>query len=183
MAFLSKDLSLPSFNVGFNEPLDQSFVRFRDGWTDRIVGKYATPGLRWAPGTNGGDWDTYELNKWEFLDFGEVGPKSPLKANVGYQATGPWYEWNSSLTEAPELWRKIQEVYDRLKGARPTAVWNPYDGSWREMRRSKEKGPGTTPPPPGFAQRVKLLQVEYDAGRITDEIYKTRLLELTREYI
>jgi hypothetical protein len=183
------------------EPLDPRYVRFRDGFTNFILDRRATSGLRWTPwASNGGhDWRTFNLDKWDFIDFGAIGPTSPLESEYRFEPppAGYWWvlqkgsaaAWLKDVTS--KLWPEVDAAYERFKPSRPNAVWNPYDGSWREMRDRPKPPPVATEPggpvAPGsahdeFIRRANQLWADYQAGRITDEIYKIRLLELTREY-
>jgi hypothetical protein len=170
------------------EPLDPFYVKFRDGFKT-IVRKTQRPGLRWGPWSNGGEWLDFDLARWDFIDFGVISQKALLEAKLNFE-TAPWqYEWDwdrtSSERDLPPIWAAINKVYSNYKTARPTAAWNPYDGSWREMRvrpSSGTTGDGSETPSAAFARRAKQLHDQYVTGVITDEIYKTRLLELTREY-
>jgi hypothetical protein len=101
------------------------------------------------------------------------------------------WRWQKSKTESdlPPVWSEINTVYARYKTVRSQAVWNPYDGSWREMRHRLPHPPvpdtpGPIPPPPEeeFERKARLLKQQYTDGIITDEIYKTKLTELHREY-
>ena len=131
-------LASPRVRRPVPSPLDPHYVKFRDGWGKWIIDKEQYPGLRWAAGWNGGDWGTYPLAKWDFIDFGVVGPSSPLKREWKFEST-PHYKWSWSsssfpLNKLPGLWKDVTGVYDRYKSSRPAAVWNPYDGSWRELK-------------------------------------------------
>jgi hypothetical protein len=181
-------------SFGNPEPLDPFYVKFRDGFAKWIIEKPQYPGLRWASWSNGGEWAAFKLAEWDFIDFGIIGPKSPLLSDLNIE-TSPWqytWRWEKSKNERdlPPVWSEINGVYARYKALRSGAVWNPYDGSWREMRRRPPSSPGPVlGDPPGplrpedeFHRKSRQLYQDYRAGIITDEIYKTRLLELHREY-
>ena len=173
------------------EPIDKEYVRFRDGWSTWIIGKKQPPGLRWSPYEGEGDWRTYSLDKFDYIDFGVVGPRSPLAYRWQFgERPGYIWEWDGFFMpqgKLPDLWREVGEAYARIKGRRPASVWNPYDGSWREMRRqsSPQPEPGEPPndrPNAELERRLDELISLYRDGKITDEILKQRTLELTREY-
>jgi hypothetical protein len=175
-------------------PIDKSYEAFRDGFAKWIVDKPSYTGLRWIPWADGGRWGTYELEKWDFIDFGVIGPESPLRSDVVFESSGWTYLWKWadvwSKDKLPATWKSTNDVYYKYKATRREAVWNPYDGSWREMRKvtvpGPVGGPGTTPngdrAHKEFIRRAEQLYQDYRGGLITDEIYKIRLLELTREY-
>lgn len=179
------------------EPLDSGYVKFRDGFGTWIIGKIQYPGLRWAPWSRGGEWLGLKLDAWDFIDFGVSGPRSPLRADYTFEPSPPHYIWQWAdilgQRNMPDIWTAVEATYERYAGTRPKAVWNPYDGSWREIRiRPKVPAPSPDPvrgprrPPPKphseFVKRAQQLYEDYQAGLITDEIYKQRLLELSREY-
>jgi hypothetical protein len=174
-------------------PIDPTYIRFRDGFTKWIIEKLQYPGLRWAPWSGGGNWVAYTIAEWDFIDFGIIGPKSPIESRFTFDA--PQYVWYweqfKNDRDLPPVWSEINNVYARYKTVRSQAVWNPYDGSWREMRRRMEPPPPVPAPPPcpqtprpedEFKRKAGILYQEYRDGIITDEIYKVRLLELNREY-
>lgn len=174
------------------EPIDQGYERFRDGWSAWIVGKRLYAGLRWSPLEDEGSWRTYALDQFDYIDFGVVGPKSPLASHWEF-GSPPGYVWNwdgffMAKWKLPDLWREVSATYARLRDKRPAAVWNPYDGSWREMRKRSPAPPVPGRPPDG-ARKVSELERRLDElirlyreGKITDEALKQRTLELTREY-
>jgi hypothetical protein len=182
---------VPEFEFG-QEPIDRGYERFRDGWSTWIVGKRQYAGLRWSPSEGEGSWRTYALDKFDYIDFGVVGPKSPLAYRWQFSdRPGYIWDWDGFFMpqwKLPELWREVSDVYVRVKGQRPAAVWNPYDGSWREMRKRAPAPPVPGTPPDGAAKiselerRLDELIRLYREGKITDEILKQRSLELTREY-
>jgi hypothetical protein len=178
-----------------DEPVDPVYERFRDGWSKWIVGKRQYPGLRWSPLEGGGSWRVYAIGKFDYIDFGVVGPKSPLAYRWSYEGK-PGYTWHwdgffMPQWKLPDLWRAVAKAYEPVKAARPSAVWNPYEGSWREMRERAPAPPvpGTSPgdgpaPPPvtELERRLDELLRLYREDKITDEVLKQRTLELTREY-
>jgi hypothetical protein len=173
------------------EPLDPRYVRFRDGWSSWVIGKPQSPLLRWAPWSVGSKWVAYGTDEWRYDDFGVKGPASPL--SFLYRSIQPaefvWI-WGAGYpgSRLPDLWRQIDTMYARLSAAYPGAVWNPYDGTWRDLEPvSPHRAPSRPSPPrdphPEFTRRALQLKRDYEAGLITDDIYKQRLLELTREYL
>ena len=92
-----------------------------------------------------------------------------------------------SKDKLPATWQSTNDVYDKYKAARPTAVWNPYDGTWREMRKRlpDTRGPHDPNGDDGhaeFVRRSEQLHRDYRAGLITDEILKAQLSKLVDEY-
>ena len=173
------------------EPVDPVYARFRDGWARWIIDKRIAPGLRWSPLEGGGDWRTYPLDKFDYIDFGVVGPKTPLTYRWGWDGpAGYIWIWDgfTPTWRLPDLWREVSKAYASVKAQRPHAVWNPYDGSWRDMRSrtTTPPAPGTPPAPPAgpghLERRLDELIKLHKEGRITDEVLKQRSLELTREY-
>jgi hypothetical protein len=174
------------------EPVDPAYARFRDGWAAWIIEKRLSPGLRWSPSEGAGSWRTYALDKFDYIDFGVIGPKSPLAYRWQFgERPGYIWHWDGFFTpqwKLPDLWREVTDVYARIKGQRPAAVWNPYDGSWREVRTRTPAPPGhgTSPDDPvspsELERRLDELIRLHREGKITDEILKQRTLELTREY-
>ena len=53
-----------------------------------------------------------------------------------------------SNDKLPATWKSINDVYDKYKAARRGAVWNPYDGSWRQVRERTDTGLVGNPDPP-----------------------------------
>lgn len=180
------------------EPVDQQYARFRDGWDLFIVSKNQYSGLRWSPAEGQGSWRHYAVDEFDFIDFGVSGPASPLDGYWSFDAPqGYRFKWGNFFVptwKLPDLWREVTATFDRVRAERPAAVWNPYDGSWRDVRsrypvppRSGGTSTGDTPPPtppgqPELARRLDELLELYRQGKITDEILKQRTLELTREY-
>jgi hypothetical protein len=172
------------------EPVDPRYARFRDGWSKYIIGKAQYLGLRWSPSEKQGEWLEYKLALFDYLDFGLSGPDSPLEAR--WQFTNPptyRYDWKLGQDRLPELWAQIEATYARVRDQHPQAVWNPYDGSWREVRRKSPGGKGPTPPAPppqpldpDLRKRLSDLHQAYRDRLITDEVLKQRTLELLREY-
>lgn len=172
------------------EPVDPRYARFRDGWSKYIIGKPQYLGLRWSPWERTGEWLYYKLAAFDFIDFGVSGPESPLESR--WQFTNPptyRYEWKLlGPNPIPELWAQIESTYERVKTQRPEAVWNPYDGSWREVHRRSGHGPPPPPPPPSppldpeLERRLNELYRLHGDRLITDEVLKQRILELLREY-
>ena len=180
------------FKLPGEEPVDRQYVRFRDGWSAYIIGKKLYPGLRWSPWENEGSWRTYALDKFDYIDFGVLGPKSPLNWEWHF-GSSPGYVWGwddffDPSRKLPDLWREVANVYGRVRVHRGGAVWNPYDGSWREVRKRTPTPPvpGTSPNGPVYPSELErrldeLLRL-YREDKITDEVLKQRTLELTREY-
>lgn len=113
--------------------------------------------------------------------------RSPAYAPPGYV-----FNWAEVVGEndLPSVWAAAWDKYARYKATRPGAVWNPNDGSWREVRVRTTQ---PSPPPPGqphakpprqieYERKAAELKEDYDSGRITDDVYKLRMLELNREY-
>mgnify|MGYP003563091790 FL=1 len=186
-------LIFPSFM--HPEPLDPRYVKFRDGFEKWVIGKAQYGGLRWASWSKGGQWLELKLDDWDFIDFGVTGPKSPLRCEYDFEPPPPHYVWYWAdvlgQRNVPDVWAAVDATYQRYSTTRPQAVWNPYDGSWREIRLRPKPipDPGPVHPPKGppephseFVRRAQQLFEDYQAGLITDEIYKARLLELSREY-
>jgi hypothetical protein len=173
------------------EPIDRAYERFRDGWSQWIIGKRQYPGLRWSPVQGEGSWRVYALGKFDYIDFGVVGPRTPLAYRWQFgDRPGYTWEWDGFFTpqwKLPDLWREVGKVYAQVRGNRPAAVWNPYDGSWRDMRERIPAPPHPGTPPRG-PETIELdLRLDevirlYREGKITDEVLKQRSLELTREY-
>ena len=176
------------FHLG-DEPVDPRYARFRDGWDQHIIGKVQYIGLRWSPWEKNGEWIEYKPALVDYLDFGQSGPASPLEAKFDFN-TNPAqyrYEWKSFGDDRPKLWSAIEAIFTQVKASHATAVWNPYDGSWREIRWKGGTGGGGKPggdPPinPELQRRLDELHALWVAKKITDEIYKQRVLELLREY-
>lgn len=173
------------------EPVDPAYAGFRDGWATWIIDKRQSPGLRWSPGEDEGAWRTYALDRFDYIDFGVVGPKSPLAYRWQFdEPPGYIWDWDGFTPhwKLPDLWADVNHVYARVKAQRPSAVWNPYDGSWREIHKRTSTPPGHGAPPDGpvgpseLERRLDELIRLYREGKITDEILKQRTLELTREY-
>ena len=188
-----------SFKVPGQEPVDPRYASFRDGWAKYIIGRPQYPGLRWSAWSSVGPWSTFALNMFDYIDFGVVGPKSPLQAHWRFgDRPGYVFEWDPFFIpnwKLPELWEALNATYKRVKANRARAVWNPYDGSWREVRPIAEPypepglghgsggdSPDTPAPPTELERRLDELIRLYREGKITDEILKQRSLELTREY-
>jgi len=183
---------VPLFSTS-KEPVDPNYAKFRDGWSTWIIDKEQYPGLRWAPGTQ--LWGAWLPARWDFIDFGVIEPPSPLKREWKFEPT-PRYEWDWSSSpfasgKLPDLWKQVTDVYNRYKASRPAAVWNPYDGSWRELRaRPKpvpepEPVPTPNPKPPRdqeFHRRAQQLYDDYKAGLITERVYQIRYQALKQEY-
>ena len=72
---------------GSNEPLDPSYVKFRDGWKEWIIGKKLYSGLRWSPWEEGRGWYEYPLAKWDYIPARshrpKVWPKPPNRKTRG----------------------------------------------------------------------------------------------------
>jgi hypothetical protein len=173
------------------EPVDPAYAAFRDGWAMWIIEKRQSPGLRWSPWEDDGSWRAYALDKFDYIDFGVVGPKSPLAYRWTFDdPAGYIWNWDGFTPQwrLPDLWAGVNDVYAGVKAQRPHAVWNPYDGSWREVRTRTPTPPGPGTPPGGpvgpgeLERRLDELIRLYREGKITDELLKQRTLELTREY-
>jgi hypothetical protein len=169
------------------DPLDPRFVVFRDGWKQWIEDKPQYLTLRWNPAGPGG-WFAYSMDTYDYIDFGRTGPPSPLTRE--FDEMVPVYKWSISFTEKAGVFAAIDATYAQVKAQHPSAVWNPYDGSWREIR-AKAGGPPPPRPPstnppvnPELARRLAELRALYDAHppQITDEQLKERTIELLREY-
>jgi hypothetical protein len=181
---------MPDLQFPGQEPLDPAYVRFRDGWAAWIIDKRAYPGLRWSPPAGG--WRVYALDKYDYIDFGVTGPKSPLSRTWQFDPpVGYIWRWDDFFTpnfSLPPLFEDLNAAYARVRARRPAAVWNPYEGSWRDPR-PHEQGPGegqgpVEDPPvnPDLQRRTDELLTLYREHKITDELLKQRMLELLREY-
>jgi hypothetical protein len=176
----------------FGDPIDPRYTRFKAGFDKWIIDKVAYPGLRWNPALTASNWYTYPLDKHDYIDFGQAAyPESPLDIGWDFDEGARKYRFKFfAQSSLPTLFAAIDKAYAAIAPARPWSVWNPYDGSWRQLRTKQAsppppqpKNPGQRPKVPGALQeRIDVLDELLRTKQITDEIYKERLRELLREY-
>lgn len=181
---------MPDLQFPGQEPVDPAYIQFRDGWSAWIIDKRAYPGLRWSPREGG--WRVYALDKYDYIDFGVTGPKSPLSRMWQFDTpAGYIWRWDGFFSPSfnlPPLFEELHAAYARVQAHRPDAVWNPYEGSWRDPRPhqpgpSGGQGPVTNPPVnPELQHHIDELLALYHDHKITDALLQQRMLELLREY-
>lgn len=133
-----------SFENPFGEPVDPKYVRFRVFIENFVLGKPEVEEVRWNH--REGDWFRYPRPRFTYIDFGaRPGPESPLERKLVGGQNFQWvYESRTLAFGMPQLFRDVAARHARLeREGHPFAVWNIYDGSWREIQRD---GRHDTPP-------------------------------------
>ncbi|NKX56314.1 hypothetical protein [Arthrobacter mobilis] len=165
----------------FGPRSDPRYVRFKEAIDRLVLGKPAVIELRWSPREKGGHWFLYPRARFSHVDFGApAGPESPLEIQWDWHGN---HTWESHLTayDWPRLYGEVEKRYARFARAHPQAVWNIYDGSWREaiLRPAGSGGSAKNE----FGRKVAMLKDLQAWDIITDEQLQRWIDELLQEYI
>ena len=184
--------------MSFTNPYDTLsnpvYARFTKGISDWVEGKPANLGLRWAPWEPDGEgpvgrWTTFPRTEYNYVDFNAPSePPSPLELKWDWDMSLRRHDVYKKRWDAfwPSVYGAIEDQYARYSNAHPRAVWNIYDGSWREpvkMTAPPNTPPNRTPAQIELERKIAILQDMYRRGVITDEERQRRTHELLQEYL
>lgn len=157
------------------DPKYQRFIRGIEQWLDN---KSAVANLRWRP-WDGGEFRLFDPQVFAMTEIpGSLGPAGALSPDLFRPGIFQFSPFPKNVFE------RVEAAYARIDASYPRAVWNPYDGVWRNAVSRKANDPKTGPKGPHseLVRKINELKALHGQGHITDEQLQQRVLELLREY-
>ncbi|MFE6906644.1 hypothetical protein [Streptomyces erythrochromogenes] len=159
------------FDNSLGDPVDPSYIRFRDGLKGHLSGADMPGRMRWHP--KDGKWYSYPLSGYTLSEIGVQATRPPSQFNIEHLG-GLTFESVPKMPnsyELPQIYRDVAAAYERIKHRWPHAVWSARTGEWRGAASGATPStpPGSTKPglPQAMHERIAGVDEAERLGYIT----------------